>query len=184
MGTSINIQVTGFVGSDPQVKAVGEQQVASFSVAVNRKNGGGKKQTLRLRVNCWNKLADVAAQYVKKGSLVQVTTEWLRPSAWVDQSGAPQASLDLDANRLALLDLLESDEADNGVDIPSLYTVRQERRKSAAFIVYRCFVDSIVRYSNDDIPFLCPCFDIQVSLSSLFQRIVSINDRFYLSSLN
>ena len=100
MGTSINIQVTGFVGSDPQVKTVGEQQVASFSVAVNRKNGGGKKQTLWLRVNCWNKLADVAAQYVKKGSLVQVTTEWLRPSAWVDQSGTPQASLDIDANRL------------------------------------------------------------------------------------
>jgi single-strand DNA-binding protein len=118
MGTSINIQVTGFVGSDPQVKTVGEQQVASFSVAVNRKNGGGKKQTLWLRVNCWNKLADVAAQYVKKGSLVQVTTEWLRPSAWVDQSGAPQASLDLDANRLVLLDRLESDEPENGEDIP------------------------------------------------------------------
>jgi len=54
-------------------------------------------------VNCWNKLADVAAQYVKKGSLVQVTTEWLRPSAWIDQSGAPQASLDLDANRLVMM---------------------------------------------------------------------------------
>lgn len=118
MGTSINIQVTGFVGSDPQVKTVGEQQVASFSVAVNRKNGGGKKQTLWLRVNCWNKLADVAAQYVKKGSLVQVTTEWLRPSAWVDQSGAPQASLDVDANRLVLLDRLESDDPENGEDIP------------------------------------------------------------------
>ena len=118
MGTSINIQVTGFVGSDPQVKTVGEQQVASFSVAVNRKNGGGKKQTLWLRVNCWNKLADVAAQYVKKGSLVQVTTEWLRPSAWVDQSGTPQASLDLDANRLVLLDRLESDEPESGEDIP------------------------------------------------------------------
>lgn len=98
MGTSINIQVTGFVGSDPQVKTVGEQQVASFSVAVNRKNGGGKKQTLWLRVNCWNKLADVAAQYVKKGSLVQVTTEWLRPSAWVDQSCEFQRNLRLKRN--------------------------------------------------------------------------------------
>jgi len=95
MGTSINIQVTGFVGSNPQVKTVGEQQVASFSVAVNRKNGGGKKQTLWLRVNCWNKLADVAAQYVKKGSLVQVTTEWLRPSAWTDQSCEFQHNLRL-----------------------------------------------------------------------------------------
>lgn len=93
MGTSINMQITGFVGSDPQVRQVGEQQVASFSVAVNRKNGGGKKQTLWLRVNCWNKLADVAAQYVKKGSLVQVTTEWLRPSVWVDQSCEFQCNL-------------------------------------------------------------------------------------------
>jgi single-strand DNA-binding protein len=118
MYTSINIQVTGFVGSDPQVKTVGEQQVASFSVAVNRKNSGGKKQTLWVRVNCWNKLSEIAAQYVKKGSLVQVTTEWLRPSAWIDQSGAPQASLDLDVNRLVLLDRLESDEPESGEDIP------------------------------------------------------------------
>jgi single-strand DNA-binding protein len=116
MDTSINIQVTGFVGSDPQVKTVSEQQVASFSVAVNRKNGGGKKQTLWLRVNCWNKLADIAAQYVKKGSLVQVTTEWLRPSAWVDQSGAPQGSLDIDASRLVLLDRTENGDNDHSED--------------------------------------------------------------------
>lgn len=116
MGTSLNVSVVGFVGSDPQVRTVqttnGEQQVASFSVAVSRKNGGGSKQTLWLRVNCWGKLADVAAQYVHKGSLVQVTTEWLRPSAWIDQSGAPQASIDLDANRLILLDRLDNGNGD------------------------------------------------------------------------
>ncbi|MCA0455392.1 MAG: single-stranded DNA-binding protein [Chloroflexi bacterium] len=117
MGTSINIQVTGFVGSDPQVKMVGEQQVASFSIAVSRKNGEGKKQTLWLRVNCWNKLSDIATQYVKKGSLVQVMTEWLRPSAWTDQSGTPQVSIDLDANRLVLLDRLESDVLESAEDI-------------------------------------------------------------------
>ena len=119
MGTSINLQVTGFVGSDPQLKTVGEQQVASFSIAVSRKNGAGKKQTLWLRVNCWSKLSDIAVQYVKKGSLVQVTTEWLRPSAWTDQGGAPQASIDLDANRLVLLDRLESEDTESeGGDIP------------------------------------------------------------------
>jgi single-stranded DNA-binding protein len=69
-------------------------------------------------VNCWNKLADVAAQYVKKGSLVQVTTEWLRPSAWTEQSGTPQASLDVDANRLVLLDRMENDDPESGEDIP------------------------------------------------------------------
>src|SRR5690606_7691635 len=108
MGTSINVQITGFVGSDPQVRQVGEQSVASFSVAVSRKNRNGDKQTVWVRVNCWNKLSDVAEQYVRKGSLVQVMTEWLRPSAWIDQSGTPQPSLDIDANRLVLLDRAEN----------------------------------------------------------------------------
>lgn len=114
MGTSLNVSVVGFVGSDPQIRAVqtssGEQQVASFSVAVSRKNGGGQKQTLWVRVNCWGALSNVAQLYVRKGSLVQVTTEWLRPSAWLDQSGSPQASIDLDANRLVLLDRVEHDD--------------------------------------------------------------------------
>ena len=67
-------------------------------MAVNRKNGNGQKQTLWLRVNCWKKLAEVAAEYVRKGSMAQVTTEWIRPSTWVEQSGTAQASVDPDAN--------------------------------------------------------------------------------------
>jgi single-stranded DNA-binding protein len=71
-----------------------------------------EQQTLGLHVNAWGKLSDVVAQYVQKGSLLQVSSEWLRPSAWVDQSGTPQVSLDMDANRLVLLDRTEN--GDNG----------------------------------------------------------------------
>ena len=71
MGTSINISVVGFVGGEPEVKTVGEQQVASFSVAVNRKTRSGE-QTLWVRVSCWNGLVPVVQKYVHKGSLVQV----------------------------------------------------------------------------------------------------------------
>jgi single-strand DNA-binding protein len=110
MGSSLNMQVTGYVGSNPQVRQVGEQSVASFSVAVSRKNRAGEKQTVWVRVNCWNKLSDVAVKYVHKGSLVQVTAEWLRQSAWMDQTGTPQPSLDMDANRLVLLDRAENGE--------------------------------------------------------------------------
>ena len=119
MGTSVQLQVTGFVGGEPQVKTVGDQRVTSFSVAVSRKNRAGEKQTLWIRVSCWNKLSDVAAQYVHKGSLVQVTAEWLRPSAWVDQSGTPQSSLDVDASRLVLLDRApDGDAKDQTETIP------------------------------------------------------------------
>jgi single-strand DNA-binding protein len=121
MGTSLNMQVTGYVGSDPQVRQVGEQSVASFSVAVSRKTRNGDKQTVWVRVSCWQKLADIAVKYVHKGSLVQVTAEWLRPSAWMDQTGTAQPSLDIDAQRLVLLDRAEN--GDNGhnedmADIP------------------------------------------------------------------
>lgn len=130
MGTSLNFSIVGFVGSDPQVRTVqtsnGEQTVASFSVAVSRTarrhsgtNGGGQKQTLWVRVNCWGNLSNVAQQYVKKGSLVQATSEWMRPGAWISQDGTPQASIDIDANRLILLDRVENgDSEDSTQDIP------------------------------------------------------------------
>ena len=39
-------------------------------------------------------------------------------------------------------------------------------------------------HSYDYISLFVPFFDIPVSLDSLFQRIASIHDRFYLSHLN
>ena len=85
MGTSVNISVVGFVGGQPEVKTVGEQQVASFSVAVNRKTRSGE-QTLWVRVSCWNGLVPVVQKYVHKGSLVQVTTEWLDAARFADST--------------------------------------------------------------------------------------------------
>jgi len=42
----------------------------------------------------------------------------------------------------------------------------------------------IMSHSYDYISLFVPFFDIPVSLGSLFQRIASINDRFYLPRLN
>lgn len=110
MGSSIIVQVTGFVGSEPQVKEVGEQRVVSFSLAVNRKTSNGKQQTLWVRVNAWNGLAEVAVKYIRKSSLIQCEAAWLRPSAWIDQNGEPCVSLDLDASRITLLDRVEAND--------------------------------------------------------------------------
>ena len=118
MGSSISIQVTGFVGSDPQVKEIGEQRVVSFSLAVNRKTSSGKQPTLWIRVNAWNGLGDVAVKFLRKGSLAQVETSWLRPGAWIDQSGEARVSLDLDANRIILLDRVETNNSQQEEEIP------------------------------------------------------------------
>jgi len=52
MDTSLDVQMTGFFGSNPQVCEVSEQRVALFSVSVSRKTCAGEKQTLWVRVNC------------------------------------------------------------------------------------------------------------------------------------
>jgi len=110
MGSSMSLNLTGYVGSTPILKEVGEQRVASFSLAVNRKTSSGKQQTLWVRVNCWNGLSDVVMKYLHKGSLCQCEATWMRSSAWIDKNGEPRVSLDIDANRLILLDRVPTNE--------------------------------------------------------------------------
>ncbi len=42
MGSGMSLSLTGYIGSAPVLKEVGEQRVASFSLAVNRKTSSGK----------------------------------------------------------------------------------------------------------------------------------------------
>lgn len=119
MGTLLLTSVTGFVGSEVSVRELGEQRVASFSMAVNRKTHSGEQQTLWMRVNCWNKLADVANGYLKTGSLVQIQASWMRASAYIDREGNPQASLDITADRLVLLDRVNGENTEPDMaDVP------------------------------------------------------------------
>ena len=77
MGNSMSLNLTGYVGSIPVLKEVGEQRVASFSLAVNRKTRNGDQQTIWVRVNCWNGLSDVAMKYFHRGSLCQCEATWM-----------------------------------------------------------------------------------------------------------
>ncbi len=98
------ILIVGNLGGDPTTNTTKDgQQVANFNVAVNRKKNGTKVTTW-YRVSAWNANADLAAKYLKKGSRVLVEGSGLRASAYLDQSGKPQASLELNADRLIFLD--------------------------------------------------------------------------------
>jgi single-strand DNA-binding protein len=62
--------VLGNVGRDPEMRYTPSgKAVAEFSVAVSRGYGENKK-TVWYNVTCWEKLAEVCSQYVKKGSVV------------------------------------------------------------------------------------------------------------------
>ncbi len=72
-------QLIGRVGSDPEVKTVGESQVANFSLATSRKYkdkaGEQKEVTEWHRIVIWGKLCEAVQKYVKKGMMLYIEGE-------------------------------------------------------------------------------------------------------------
>lgn len=99
---SINVCVfSGNVTKDPEVKQVGEHTVAKFGLAVNRHVKGEKKVSF-LDLEVWNKTAEFAQQYVKKGSAITVEAE-VRQDTWEDkESGKNRSKLYFTVNNLQL----------------------------------------------------------------------------------
>lgn len=97
------IIIVGNLGSDPESREAGEQTVANFTVAVNRKRGD-KKVTTWYRCAAWNGTAELVLKYLHKGSRVMVEGSALRANAYLDGQGNPQASLELTADRVVFLD--------------------------------------------------------------------------------
>lgn len=64
-----------FVGNltrDPEARTTGSgKQVTNFSIAVNNRRGG-QDETIYLKVETWGRTAEIAEQYLRKGSEVLV----------------------------------------------------------------------------------------------------------------
>lgn len=71
-----SVRLIGHVGQDPEVKDAGKTKLAKFSLATNesRKNQDGEKveETQWHNLIAWGKQAEVAGQYIKKGSEIAI----------------------------------------------------------------------------------------------------------------
>jgi single-strand DNA-binding protein len=99
--------VVGHLGRDPEMRYTQSGvPVTSFSVATTRKwnsaNGEQQEKTTWFRVTCWRKLAELTAQYLKKGRLVLVEGD-IEASAFTDREGNARASLELTATNIKFL---------------------------------------------------------------------------------
>ena len=101
MASYCKITLVGNVGQDPTIKDVNGKKVANVSIAVSAKFGG-EERTDWYRIDLWERLADVTAQYVKKGSQIMVEGR-LNPRPFTDTSGVQRISLDVRASDLVLL---------------------------------------------------------------------------------
>ena len=106
MASMAKIMIIGNVGRDAELRMTPNgRAVCEFSVAVNRVSGGGgerKEETDWYRVSCWGKQAEIAQQYVRKGTSIFVEGRF-QPRSYTDKTGAARTSNDINADNFVLL---------------------------------------------------------------------------------
>ena len=101
------ITLIGRLGSDPTMRFTPNgDPVTSFSLAVNN---GKDKKPVWVKVTAWDKQAENANEYLRKGSLVQVVgkisvdSETGNPRVYKAKSGDWASSLDVSATTITYL---------------------------------------------------------------------------------
>lgn len=96
-------QFIGRLGKDPELKSSqGGKSYATFSIALD-KGKGEKKETLWLNVTTFDKQAEFAGTYLKKGGLVYIKGE-LAIDSFTDKEGAQRTAPKILANRVVSLE--------------------------------------------------------------------------------
>jgi single-strand DNA-binding protein len=100
-------QVIGNMTRDPEVRQIASgQMVCTVGVATNRvwKNQSGEKQdqTEFHNVVCWGKLAEIAGQYLKKGTKVYFEGR-IQTRNWEGDNGVKQYRTEIVAENMIIL---------------------------------------------------------------------------------
>lgn len=109
MASYERIIIVGNLGNDPKIAMVGEQKVANFSVAVNRKRGE-QQTTTWYSCAAWNGRAELVEKYLKRGNRVMIEGSNLRVVIYFDKQGQPQPALELTVDSLTFIDAKPTEE--------------------------------------------------------------------------
>jgi single-strand DNA-binding protein len=105
---SVNrVILVGRLGRDPETRYTGGgQAVANFSVATDEsykdKNGERQKRTEWHKIVVWGRQAEIAQQYLKKGSLIFIEGR-IQSREWQDKEGQKRTSFEIVANNFRML---------------------------------------------------------------------------------
>ncbi|WP_083026239.1 single-stranded DNA-binding protein [Vreelandella lionensis] len=110
MARGINkVILIGNLGQDPEVRftpsgtAVANLNLATSDTWMDRQSGQRQERTEWHRVVLFNKTAEIAQQYLKKGSKVYIEGR-LQTRKWQDQNGQDRYSTEIVANDMQMLD--------------------------------------------------------------------------------
>jgi single-strand DNA-binding protein len=99
--------IIGNLGSDPEIRTTGGgTRVANFSVATSRswtgRDGQQQEKTEWHRIVAWDKLADIAERYLKKGERVYVEGE-IEYRSYEDKDGVTKYSTEIRVREMIML---------------------------------------------------------------------------------
>jgi len=108
MGTVNKVILVGRLGQDPELKYTPSgAAVTNFSVATNEvwkdDQGNKKDRTEWHRVVLWRRLAEIAGEYLKKGSRIYLEGK-LQTRTWEDKDGIKRYTTEVIANIMTMLD--------------------------------------------------------------------------------
>ena len=147
--------IMGHVGTDPEVRytpsgsAVTNLSVATSESWKDKQSGEMQERTEWHRVVFYNKLAEIAGEYVKKGSKVYINGS-IRTRKWQDQSGADKYTTEIIANDMQMLD--RKGEVDPNA-VNSYQKPAQHAAPSQQNAGVTQSAETSQAFADDDIPF-------------------------------
>jgi len=135
--------LVGNLGQDPEVKfTAGGAAVTTLSIATSeswkdKESGNEQKKTEWHRVVLWRRLAEIAGEYLKKGSKVYIEGQ-LQTRKW-EQEGQTRYTTEVIARDMQFLD--SRGNMDNSNSPPDISSTSEDS------------VDSEQEIKDDDIPF-------------------------------
>ena len=126
MARGINkVILIGSIGKDPETRyAANGNAITNLSLATSEqwqdKNTGEKQERTEWhRVSMFGRLAEIAGEYLKKGSKVYIEGK-LQTRKWQDQSGQDKYTTEIVASEMQLLDGKPEGQAQRSAPAPSV----------------------------------------------------------------
>jgi single-strand DNA-binding protein len=164
MARGINkVMIMGNLGVDPEVRympsgsAVTNIRVATTEVWKDRQSGERQERTEWHRIVLFNRLGEIAAQYLRKGSRVFIEGS-LKTNKWQDANGQDRYTTEIIASSMQLMDAKgegtgfdagHSESAQSMPESQDHFDQRQQPKKTSAAASVAMKEEAF----DDDIPF-------------------------------
>ncbi|MBN2619769.1 single-stranded DNA-binding protein [candidate division WOR-3 bacterium] len=119
LGYMNNVALIGRLVADPELRYTQKgAPVCDFRIACsqrfkNRESGEWQEDTLFINIVAWRRQAEIANDYLKKGSAVLIEGK-LRSRQWETTNGEKRSAIEVVARRIQFLDAVQRDAESGG----------------------------------------------------------------------